>query len=181
MKNITVKELLDSIQKRLDTLKGKNAVKLGGIATLVEMAIAEEISLEDYNMDIEYCHLRVYCPGMNRDISFAGCSAEYRPDKRKYMGRGDVLESVTILLDKRRNIPLDLKIVDLPQFLDYSVAKENFDRLIGQQKELMEEYISNCKAMEGLLETMKTCAYDTKTAGESEDASETLNVLKKIL
>ena len=159
MKNITVKELLDSIQKRLDTLKGKNTVKLGGIATLVEMEYTlEEISLEDYNMDIEYCQLRVYCPGMNRDIGFADCRPEYRPDKRKYMGRGDVLESVTISLDKRRNIPLDLKIVDLPQFLDYSVAKENFDRLNGQQKELMEEYSSNCKAMEGLLETMKTCA-----------------------
>ena len=181
MENITVKELLDSIQKRLDTLKGKNTVKLGGIAALVEMAIAEEISLEDYNMDIEYCQLRVYCPGMNRDIVFAGCSAEYRPDKRKYMGRGDVLESVTISLDKKRNIPLDLKIVDLPQFLDYSVAKENFDRLNGQQKELMEEYSSNCKAMEGLLEIMKTCAYDTKTAGEYEDASETLDDLQKNL
>ena len=181
MENITVKELLDIVQKHLDKLKGKNAVKEGGVSSLVQAAINEidEISLEHYNIDVYSCQLRAYCAGLNRDIAFANCMPEYRPDKRKYMGKGDVLDSVTVSLDKRKNIPLDLEVVNLAQFLDYTVAKERFDRLNNEQEEMMETYRSNCKNMENLQNIMKTCAYDTKTAAESESAYETLNDLRK--
>ena len=177
--DLTMKELMEIIQKALDELKGKNVAKEGGIAKLVETAIdgikIEEHSLLRYSISVNHCRLEMYCSGLDKEVGFAEIRQTYRPDKRKYTGYGDILESVTVKLT--REIPLDLEVLNVSQFLDYEEAKENFERLERQQKELLEEYKKNYEAMEKLQEVMKTEAYDKETEKESQKAREILESL----
>lgn len=175
--DLTMKELMEIIQKALDGLRGKNVQKEGGISKLVESAMdnIEGISLSRYNIEVKECRFKMYCAGMDNEVEFADIRTEYKADKRKWNGIGDVLESVTIKLT--REIPLDLEVLNVSQFLDYNVAKENFERLERTQKELLEEYKKNYEAMEKLQKVMRSEAYDTETTRESEKAEEILESL----
>jgi hypothetical protein len=172
--DLKMNELIKIIQKKLDELKGKDVQKEGGISHLVESAMndMEEISLSKYHIEVKECRFKMYCAGMDNDIEFAVIGTEYKADKRRWNGVGHVLESVTINLT--REIPLDLEVLNVSQFLDYNVAKENFERLERQQRELLEEYKSNYEAMERLQKVMKSEAYDKETTKESENAEEIL-------
>lgn len=177
--DLTVKELLEIIQKKLDSLQGKNAVKEGGISYLVdcEMSKLEEISLSRYNIEVDQCKFKIYCSAMDNEYEFAHIRQKYRPDKRKWDGFGDFLESVTIELT--REIPLDLEVLNVPQFLSFNIAKENFERLERTQKELSEEYKNNLKAMKKLQEVMKYQAYDKDSTKNSEEAEDILENLSR--
>ena len=170
--DLTMKELLKIIQKELNGLKGKNVVKEGGIAKLIEDIIngiqIEGTFLSRYNVYIDYCLLKMYCSGMDKDIEFAVIRQTYKEDKRKSNGHSDVLENVTVELTKE--IPLDMEVLNVSQFLDYEEAKVNFERLKRQQRELLEEYKSNYEAMEKLRSVMKSEAYNKETIKESENA-----------
>ena len=172
--DLTMKELMDIIQKALDGLKGKNVRKEGGISKLVESATSsiKEISLPRYNIEVKQCRFTMYCPGMDSDVVFADVKLVYKPDKRKWNGTSDILESVTIYLS--REIPLEIEVLNVSQFLDYNVAKENFKRLEEQQKELLDEYRKNYEAMQKLQEVMKSEAYDPVTAKEAEEVKDIL-------
>ena len=177
--DLTMKELLENMQKALDGLKGKNVAKEGGIAKLVEKVV-NEIKIEGtfltrYNISIDHCWFKMYCSGIDKDIAFAVIRQTYKEDKRKSNGHGNVLESVTIELT--RKIPLDMEVLNVSQFLDYEEAKSNFERLEREQKELLEEYKSNYKAMEELQKVMETEAYSKETKKESEKAEEVLESL----
>lgn len=178
--DLTMKELLENIQKELEILKGKNVVKEGGIAKLVEKIVdgiqIEGTFLARYNISVDRCWFKMYCSGMDKDITFAVIRQTYKEDKRKSNRRSDILESVTIELTKE--IPLDMEVLNVSQFLDYKEAKENFDRLVREQKELLEEYKKNYEAMKQLQEVMKTETYNTETKKESERAEEILDSFK---
>ena len=172
--DLKMNELIEIIQKKLDGLKGKDVQKEGGISYLVESAMndMEEISLSKYHIEVKECRFKMYCAGMDNDIEFAVIGTKYKADKRIWCGVGHVLESVTINLT--REIPLDLEVLNVSQFLDYNVAKENFIRLEREQRELLEEYKSNYEAMERLQSVMKSEAYDNETTKESELMEEIL-------
>lgn len=172
--DLKMNELIEIIQKKLDELKGKDVQKEGGISYLVESAMndMEEISLSRYNIEVKECRFKMYCAGIDNDIEFAVIGTEYKADKRRRNGVGHVLESVTINLT--REIPLDLEVLNMSQFLDYNVAKENFERLERKQRELLEEYKSNYETMERLQNVMKLEVYDKETIKESENAEEIL-------
>lgn len=178
--DLTMKELMEIIQKALDGLKGKNVVKEGGIGKLVKAAI-DEIEIEGYsliryNIDVDHCQLKMYCSGLDNEVKFAEIRQTYKADKRKQSGYGDVLESVTVRLT--REIPLDMEVLNVSQFLDYEEAKQNFERLERQQKELLEEYKRNLEGMAKMQDIMKYQAYNNETSRESEKAMETLNSLR---
>ena len=179
MKNykITVKELLEHIQKGLNSLKGKNVKKEGGISKLVD-AVAESLEepyLSDYNISVDQCRFKIYCAGLGKDIEFATIRTEYRPDKRKWDGVGETLDNVTVVPEK--DIPLDLEVINLPQYLDYNIAKERFERLVVQQKELMDEYQENLGFMRELQDVMKYHAYDKETNTAAEKAEEIIRAV----
>ena len=174
--DLTIQELLEIIQTELNTLKGKNVVKEGGIGPLIARSIGN-ITIDGdflvrYYISVNTCRLEMYCSGLNKDIPFAEIYPTYKPDKRKFSGYGDYLETLTIKLI--RNIPLNLSVLDASQFLDYQEAKENFERLEKLSKDLLKDYYSYQEGMQKMQEIMKTEAYDEKTSKEATNALETL-------
>lgn len=178
--DLTMEELLEIIQKSLDTLKGKNVTKEGGISKLVESAVdnIEDLSVVSYHIEVKECAIKMYCAGIDNEVKFAEVRPSYRADKRKWNGEGDVLESVTVKLT--RDIPLDMNVLNVSQLLDYTVAKENFERLEREQTQLLEEYKNNYEAMKKLHEVMQTEAYDKETEKEAQRAEEILETAEKI-
>ena len=176
---LTMKELIEIIQNQLDGLKDKNVVKEGGLEKLVESVIngikIEGYSLTRYGLSINHCRLEMYCSGLDKEIEFAEIRPIYKPDKRKRIGYGDILESITLKLTKE--IPLDMTVLDASQFLDYEDAKENFERLEKEQKELLNEYKKNLDVMSKMQGVMQCQAYDLETKKESEKAKKFLESL----
>lgn len=174
--DLTIKDFLEIIQKALDGLKGKNVQKDGGISKSVESALNNmEIDLFNYNVEVEGCRLKMFCSGTGSDITFADIITTYRPDKRKWNGVGDYLETVSVKLTK--DIPMELEVINASQWLDYNNAKENFDRLEREQREMLEEYKKNLEAMKSLQDVMKCQAYDEETRKKSKEAEVTLESL----
>lgn len=169
--DLTIKELLEKVQGQLNKLDGKNSIKEGGFSKLVESSLSEiETFLFKHYITVKDCRLKIFCSAFDKDIVFAEVLPVYKPDKRKPTGFGDYLKTVKIKL--KEDIPLELCVIDLSQYLSYNEAKKNFDRLLLEQNELLKQYKINLKAMEKMEDIMKYEAYDNNTKVEAEEARE---------
>lgn len=174
--DLTLKELLDSMQNVLEDLKGKNSKKEGGFSKMVDTALLNmPFALSGYYIEVNNCAVEMYCAGLEKNVEFANIIPKYKADKRTYMGYGDYIENVSIKLVK--DPPMDWEVLNISQWLDFTVAKENFTRLERQQRELLEEYKENLKAMKKMQDIMKYHSYSKESKKEAEEALDILHSL----
>lgn len=156
--NFTLGELLDQFNYAASTLKGKNPFKEdGGLKEMVNRAVADlELDLEYYNIVIRDC--RVYVDTIDfGEIEIVNFHPEYKPDKRKMLGKGDYLQEVRAVL--KREIPLDMEIVNLTQMLSYDVAKERKERMEKEIAEFEKEIAERKTYLQEMEKIMKRDNY----------------------
>lgn len=168
-KDNTIQDCISTLEQELSKLVGHNVYKEGGISEMVRKTLLNA-SFDLLNVGIEFdqCYFKRYCPGVDKEIEFAYIRATYKEDKRKANGSGNVIEKIEVCFLKE--IPKDLKLSDLPQWLDYNEAKEVFKRIELQQREYLEAYSRNLEIMARMQDVMYSESYDTKTAKEAEEA-----------
>lgn len=165
--NLTISELFEHITKELECLKGRNPLKEGGIAKMVEKALTNMKIQGDFifwenNIEVEDCQLKQWVSSFDENVPFAVFHATYKEDKRKCSGIGDYIESVSVELI--RELPMDLEVANISQTLSYEVAKERFEQFEKEQLELQKTYSENMAEMRKLRDIMKCDAYSNATA-----------------
>ena len=175
-KDNTIQECINTLEQELSKLVGHNVYKEGGISEMVRKTLLNA-SFDLLNVGIEFdqCYFKSYCPGVDKEIEFAYVKTTYKEDKRKVNGSGNTIEKVSVCLSKE--IPEDLKLVDLPQWLDYNEAKATFKRIEAHQQEYLEAYSHNLEIMARMQDIMYSESYDAETTKEAEEARNILTDL----
>lgn len=131
--DFTLGELLDKLEKAASTLKGKNPLKEKGLGEMIDRVVEDlDLDLEYYNIVVKDCEIFVDTIDFG-EIEIITFRPEYKPDKRKRLGKGDYLQEVKVVLT--REIPLDLELINLTQILSYDIAekyKESTERKIKE-------------------------------------------------
>ena len=124
---------------------------------MVNRAVANlELDLEYYNIVIRDC--RAYVDTIDfGEIEIVSFYPEYKPDKRKMLGKGDYLQEVRAVL--KREIPLDMEIVNLTQMLSYDVAKERKERMEKEIAEFEKEIAERKTYLQEMEKIMKRDNY----------------------
>ena len=168
-KENTLQELINTLETELSKLIGHNVYKEGGITEMArKILLSASFDLLNVGIEFDQCYFRRYCPGVDRDVEFAYVSATYKEDKRKSDGTGSTIDKISVCLT--REIPEDLKLIDLPQWLDYNEAKDTFKRIETQQREVLETYNRNLEVMARMQDIMYSESYDAETTKEAEEA-----------
>ena len=153
---ITVGEVEQMMQDALETLKGQDVTKNGGIAKMVKQAMDNNTFLF-FNMTFEYARGYVYCPANDRDIDIVCFKAHYKPDKRRHDGFSDRIDHVDIIWTK--DIDKSLEFCNVSQQLDYHYSEEQVERLQSEIAEMEKEILILKEALNHHKDIMKTEKY----------------------
>lgn len=176
--SLTLRELITDIEEVLKGIKSKitNQKELEEAYSEAIMKLPYE--LDDYHLvldgDLDGDYISMSCSKM---VHLLLLKATFQSDRRRAIGHNDYIEKVEIEL-LENDLPLDIYILDIEQQLEYNIAKNDFERLVIKQNELISQYKENCIKLQDLIKTMTIEAYDSKTKNETLKAMKLLEKLK---
>lgn len=180
MEYIKVKSFIEEVNQELKVLVGHKPVLEGGIMKLFADVANQVINrYPEYNLEVHDYKIAIFCPAFNEDVCFTTLNYTYKPDKRTLSGHSNQLSSISVVLD--RDIPDDFDLIDLPQYLEYEVSKERYNRLLKRQMELIKELNRNAGFMYDCCHTMYMEAYSSEKKCEAFKCKDAIQDLKKEL
>jgi len=156
MRIITANDLLEWLDIALKPLGGKVVSAKTSVSSMVREAIEAAGGLPDGILE-DSGQIFVDTEDLGK-IRIISTRPTYKPDKRKYNGEGNRIDTFTIELTGQ--IPGKLLVARLPQKMSYDVAKANKERLEFEIEELQDEIAKRQSAVSSLVEVMAKHKYD---------------------
>lgn len=171
-KDILVKDFMKMLNDKMSELVGQSTKGV----TFVELANAQlnkfvhdyREEYDDWSVDVFHRYmLSIFVAGENEEVPFVEIHVTYNPDARTRTGEGDKIKTVMAKFYAQgieiEDIPEDTLMIDLPQVLEFIIAKRRFERVYEQQKELEEKIAENRETMLKLQRQMRSSAYNKET------------------